>query len=440
MSSNQKDSVRWFSDYVNPEEAALFKLANIDKRYVKAEGMTLTDENGKQYLDFCAGYGALNLGHNPPEVIKAVNEAHALPAVLLAGYNPLAGALAHNLSLLLPDNMTHAIFGNGGAEAVEIALKTARAATRRKRFVSCANGYHGLSYGAVSVGRSSKHNEHLGPLLEHCHQLPFGDAPALEEALKAKDVAAFIVEPIQGEGGIRIPPAGYLKAAEEICRKHGTMLILDEIQTGFGRTGKMFALEHERVVPDILTTSKSLGSGVVPISASITSEEVWKKAFGHRDKFDMIISTFGGNPSACAAALKTIEIMRRDGIPERAGEVGEYAKDRLDGLKESHKLVGDVRGKGLFIGIELKAPRIGGGFMEENLSAMVITSLLNEHGILTSYCDLDSTVVRFEPPLIVTKSQIDFAVESLDAVLGKGSLGLTMSFGKSAVSRKLSSR
>jgi len=424
---------------VNPEEARLLKLVNIDKRYVKAEGITLYDDEGNTYLDFTAGYGALNLGHNPQEVLDAVRAASSLPAVLLAGYNPLMGALASNLAALLPGELGVTAFGNGGAEAVEIALKTARASTKRKRFLSCENGYHGLSYGAMAVSGATKYCETFGTLMDHCESIPFGDINALESKLKGNDVAAFVVEPIQGEGGMVVPPEGYLKTAEEACHRHGALLILDEIQTGFGRTGKLFAMEHEGVSPDIVTLSKSLGSGVVPISAAVTTEDIWRSAYGSREKFDMTISTFGGHARACAAAMKTIEIMVRDKLWERAAELGMYAKKELDRIGSETKHIKEVRGKGLMLGVELSPPGVPGANMDENFGAMIINSLVDKYGILTSYCDLAPTVLRFEPPLTVTKEQIDKGLKAFEAVLGKGTLGLTMGFMGSVIGRKIRS-
>ncbi len=424
---------------MNPEEARLLKLTNIDKRYTRAEGVSLYDEDGKEYLDLTAGYGSLNLGHNPPEVLEAVKAASTLPAVLLTGFNPLMGALASNLAMILPGGLEVSSFGSGGAEAVEIALRTAKIYTGRKRFVSCDNAYHGLSYGAMSVCGSSKYCEAMGSLMEKCDKIPFGNLDALEDQLKDNDVAAFIVEPVQGEGGAVVPPKGYLKAAEEACHRHGTLLILDEIQTGFGRTGKMFAMEHEDVQPDIVTLSKSLGSGVIPISASVTTQDIWKKAFGSRDRFDLTISTFGGNPKACAAAIKTIEITLREKTWEKAAELGQYADNRLRQIGSDSKHVSGIRGQGLLLGVELNPPNVPGVDMEENMSAMVMNRLMNKHGMMTAYYDLAPKVLRFEPPLIITKEQTDRALNAFEAVLGKGTMGLTMGFMKSVIGRNVRS-
>jgi putrescine aminotransferase len=211
--------------------------------------------------------------------------------------------------------------------------------------------------------------------------------------------------------------------------------VLDEIQTGWGRTGDLFAFMHDGAVPDILVLSKSLGAGVVPVSVAVFTPDIWKRAFGSRDRFDMCISTFGGNPAACAAALKSIEIILRDELPRRAAELGRYARERLEALRARQPRIAEVRGRGLLLGIRLNPPCLPGAHGEENYSAMVISRLLNEHGILTSYYDLDPTVLRFEPPLIVTREEIDMAVDALDAVLAKGTAGLALSFGKDLVGR-----
>jgi putrescine aminotransferase len=433
MNLSKNESSELFGKYVNPPLAGFLRIANADVRYSKAEGIYLYDEKGRSYMDLTAGYGALNLGHNPKEVIEAVNKARELPAVLLVGHNPLMGALGKALASILPGDLSVAIFGCGGAEAVENALKTARACTGRKKFISCIGGYHGLSFGALSVCGSERFRMTVAPLLEHCELVPFGDLKALEQVLQGKDVAAFIVEPVQGEGGAVVPPKGYLRGAADLCRKFGTLLIFDEIQTGFGRTGRMFAMEHDEAVPDIVTLSKSLGSGVVPVSVSVTSEKIWMKAFGSRDRFDLTISTFAGNPAACAAALKTIEIMKRDDIPKHARTLGHYAKKKLEELKTKHELIKEIRGSGLMLGIELETDGLFSGTMEHNLSIMVMGELQHKHNILTSYYDCDPKVLRFEPPLIVTAGQIDKAVDALDKVLSRGKQAIALSFGKTAL-------
>jgi putrescine aminotransferase len=423
-----------FARHVNPIGAKLLRLGNFDKLYTRAEGLYLYDNVGRRYMDFTAGFGALNLGHNPAEVLEAVHKAQSLPAVLLMGFSSLMGALAEALASILPGELSVTCFGNGGAEAVELALKTARAATGRTRFVSCDNAYHGLSFGAMSVSGSMRYRTIFGPLVEHCETVPFGDVAALQQHLANNDVAAFIVEPVQGEGGAMVPPQGYLKTAAKICQAHGTLLIVDEIQTGFGRTGRLFATEHDGAVPDMVLLSKSLGAGVVPISVCCTTEEIWDRAYGRHDRFDLVISTFGGNAAACAAGLKSIEIILRDDLAGQAAALGEYAYTRLHELANKHETVKAIHGKGLLLGIELTPP-ISGATMDENYALMVASCLLNDYGVLTTYFDLAPKTLRFEPPLIVTKQEIDYAIDAFDRVLSFGIGSLALSVGKSAIGR-----
>ncbi|HET6437290.1 MAG TPA: aspartate aminotransferase family protein [Anaeromyxobacter sp.] len=425
-----------FASHVSPIGAGLLRRANMDKRYTRAEGPYLYDEAGRPYLDLTAGCGALGLGHNPPEVLDAVQRARSHPAVLIMGYSPLQGALAEALASLLPGELSVACFGNGGAEAVELALRTARAATRRRRFLFCEGGYHGLSLGAMSVSGSPRYRQAFGPLLEPCASVPFGDLGALEGRLADGDVAAFIIEPVQGEGGAVVPPEGFLAAAGEACRAHGALLIVDEIQTGFGRTGRLFAIEHDGVVPDVVVLSKSLSAGVVPTSVCVTTPEIWDRAFGTRDRFDLTISTFGGNPAACAASLKAIEITLRQDLAGRARILGERARAGLEELAKRHETVKAIRGRGLLLGVELRPPAsVSALGMQDDYVALVASCLLNDRGILTTWFDLAPAVLRFEPPLIVTEQEIDQAIEALDHVLGLGAGRLALSLGKGTLSR-----
>jgi len=396
---------------------------------VKAEGIRIFDEHGEEYLDFTAGYGSLSLGHNPTEVLRAVQQAATLPTVssFYVGIHPLVGALAENLHRLLPGHPDMSSFGSGGAEAVEIALKTARASTGKKRFIYADGSFHGQSFGTLSVSRHTC-KRYFEPLLPNCENVPFGDLQALESKLRQGDVAAFIVEPVQGEGGCNIPPKGYLLGAQELCKKHNALLILDEIQTGFGRTGKMFAAEHEGVKPDIIVVSKALSAGVLPISASVTSFEIWKKAFGKEDSWESLISTFRGNAKACGAALKAIEILVRDGLVEHSREMGEYALQRLQDLKMRHKIIKNVRGLGLLLGIE---------FPSENTSGSILSRMLNKHHIILGQFDLRPDMLRLQPPLIVQKEELDRAIEALDEACGKSSIGLALGAGRTALGRAL---
>jgi putrescine aminotransferase len=426
LASSRHQMIERFSKHVNPEEARAFRLGDWDKRWVKAEGIRVFDEEGVEYLDFLGGYGALSLGHNPKEVLEAAVQAAVLPHWV--GTHPLVGALAENLYKILPGHPEVLSFASGGAEAVEIALKTARAATGKKKFIYCDKSWHGVSYGSLSVCGTEKFSRYVGPLLPLCEEIPYGDLQTLDAKLKEGDVAAFIVEPVQGQGGMRCPPNGYLAGVEAACRKHETLLILDEIQTGFGRTGRMFAAEHEDVKPDIITLGKALTAGVVPMSASATSAKIWEKAFGAKDRFDLAVSTYGGNPIACGAALKAVQILIQDRLVEHTREMGEYALQRLQDLKARHKLISDVRGLGLMLGIE---------FSDTAIAHYILSRMMNKHHIHLGTCGHRPEVLRFEPPLNVRREEIDRAIEALDETCSESKLGLGAGAVATALRRRL---
>jgi putrescine aminotransferase len=427
LASSRHQMIERFTKHVNPEEAKIYRLGDWDKRWVKAEGIRVFDDQGTEYLDFLGGFGALSLGHNPKEVLEAVQKAAVLP--LLVGTHPLVAALAENLHKILPDHPDVVSFGSGGAEAVEIALKTARAATGKKKLIHSDGSYHGLTYGSLSVGGVETFSGCFGPLLPYCDKVPYGDLQALEAKLKDGDVAAFIVEPVQGETGIRCPPKGFLTGAEALCKKYETLLILDEIQTGFGRTGRMFAAEHEGVRPDIITVGKALTAGVIPMSASATSAKIWENAYGREDRYDLMNSTYGGNPIACGAGLKAVEILIRDKLVEHAREMGEYALQKLQDLKAHHKIVRQVRGQGLMLGIE---------FPNARAASYIMSRMLNKHHIHLVYSMYNQEVLRFEPPLIVRKEEIDQATEALDETCSKSALGLVVAAYTTALGRVFS--
>mgnify|MGYP000874979317 FL=1 len=431
--------------YINPELVSMMGLIGFDKRFVKAEGTILWDEDGNEYLDFLGGYGALNLGHNHPDIEAAVSSVSGLPNLLQASLNPLAGALARNLAFLTPGDLQYSFFGNSGAEAVEGALKLARAATGRAGILSCIGSFHGKTLGALSVTGRDKYRHPFEPLLPGVSFVPYGDISALESALAAGDIAAFIVEPIQGEGGIIVAPEGYLTEARKLCTAAGTALIIDEIQTGFGRTGKFFACEHEGVTPDIMCISKSFGGGVMPLSAYIASAEIWKRAYGSMEKAMLHTSTFGGNTRAAAAGLTALQIICRDNLPGQAAEKGKYLLEKLLLLKESYPLIRDIRGRGLMIGLEIAHPEEGmlnkltggaiGRMAEEYAGAMVAGELLNRHRIVTAYTLNNPSVIRLEPPLNISCEQIDRLLKALEDILSrnKGLGGMALSGAKTAL-------
>lgn len=419
-----------YKQYANPGLATMLGLINFDKKFVRAEGARVWDDKGDEYLDFLGGYGALNFGHNHPRIVEAVQQAAELPNLLQAALGTLYAALAHNLAQITPGELSRSFFGNSGAEAVEGALKLARAATGRKRIIYCEGSFHGKTLGALSVTGKGKYQDPFRPLIPGCESVPYGSAEALEDKLKEGDAAAFIVEPIQGEGGVYVPEPGYLKRAREICSRYGTLLIIDEIQTGFARTGTLFACEQEGVVPDIMCLGKSLGGGIMPISAFTTTEEIWDRAFGGFERCTLHTSTFGGNARACAAGIAAIQVMLEDKLDAEAREKGAYLMQGMKELQQKYpSFIKEVRGRGLLIGVEFNRfsggilNRVTGGRLEkivdEYLAALVAGELMNRYHIITAYTLNNPNVIRFEPPLIVSREQLDYLLEALDDIFKK---------------------
>ncbi len=446
MQLSRKDIRDIYKQYANPGLATMMGLINFDKKFVRAQGVSVWDDQGNEYLDFLGGYGALNYGHNHPEIVKAVRQVEEMPNLLQASLGTLYAGLAHNLAQITPAGLCRTFFGNSGAEAVEGALKLTRAATKKTKFLYCEGSFHGKTFGALSVTGKNKYQEPFKPLLPGCEAVPFGDLDALEEKLKNKDVAAFILEPIQGEGGVHIPEEGYLKQVRALCTRYEALLILDEIQTGFARTGTNFACQWDMITPDVMCLGKSLGGGVMPISAFTTTEEIWDKAFGGMDKCALHTSTFGGNARACAAGIASIEVMVKEGLTEQALDKGAYLLQGLHELREKYPaLIKDVRGKGLLIGIEFNQMSGGllnkftGGkfnkFAQEYLAALVAGELMNKHKIITAYTLNNPNVIRFEPPLIVTQEQIDALLDALKNIFKHHSniWSLVLSGGKNLI-------
>lgn len=426
---DRKDIRELYKEYINPGLVQMLSLLNFDKQFVKAEGTKVWDSEGNVYLDFLGGYGALNFGHNPPEIIKEIEKVKTMPSLLQASLGTMAAVLAQNLAQIVPGNLKRCFFGNSGAEAVEGALKLARAATKKEKFLYCQGSFHGKTFGALSVTGREKYQKSFTPLLPHCRAVPYGELQPLEEALKNKDVAAFIVEPIQGEGGIIVPPPGYLKGVRELCSKYEALLIIDEIQTGFGRTGTNFACEYEGVVPDILCLAKSLGGGVMPIGAYITTEEIWEQAYGGMDKALLHTSTFGGNAWAAAAGIAAVNLLVKENLAEKAKEKGEYLLKGLKDFKAKYPMVKDVRGRGLMIGIEFEKPSQGllnkitkgmvSKLSQEYLGSLVAGELQNKYRIITAYTLNNPNVIRLEPPLTVSYEEMDVLLNALEDIFSK---------------------
>lgn len=401
------DVARKYQDYVNPTALNLLRLAGFDRVEHSGSGAIISDIEGNDYIDCLGGYGVFSLGHANEEIVDAVYaQLRQLPLSSKTFLNKPLADLAEQLALLTPGDLQYSFFCNSGAEAVEGALKFARMATGRPAFISTHGSYHGKTLGALSASGRDKYKDPFRPLLETFHFVPFGDIAALEATID-DTIAAVILEPIQGENGIFVAPDGYIQAVRKLCDQHGALLILDEVQTGLGRTGRLFACEHSGITPDILTLAKALGGGVMPIGAIVGTKAVWDKVFTVNPYLHT--STFGGNQAACTAALKTLEIIQRDALVARAEVAGERLMSGLTSVKADFPgILVDVRGRGLMIGVE---------FADADVGKLVIGSLV-KGGVVAAYTLNNPEVMRFEPPLIITDEQIDRVVSVFrDAVL-----------------------
>ncbi|KAB3531275.1 aspartate aminotransferase family protein [Alkaliphilus pronyensis] len=449
LDMNVEDLEKRYIEYINPYLLKLLKLLKLNKRFVRAKGTSLWDESGNQYIDFLGAYGAINLGHNNDKVLEKLNLIKQAPNLLQTALNPFAAVLAENISMITPGKLKYSFFCNSGAEAVEGALKIAKIATGKSRIIYCKDSFHGKSLGALSVTGRDKYKKHYGPMVPNATEVPFGNIQELRKAIdNYDDIAAFIVEPIQGEGGVIIPPIGFLKEAYELCRSKEILFIADEVQTGFGRTGDWFACDLEEITPDILCMAKSLGGGIIPMGAYTTTEEVWKKAYGSLDKCLLHTSTFGGNTWGCAAAITTIQVIHAEELHIAAREKGAYFISRLMKLKDKYSILKDVRGRGLMIGLEFNNTKISNKLLDsilgdrktslmEYFGGMIASELANKYRIITAYTLNNPNVIRVEPPLIITYPEIDYFVDSLEAVLTdyKGLSGMTMQTIKNLITK-----
>jgi acetylornithine/succinyldiaminopimelate/putrescine aminotransferase len=336
-----------------------------------------------------------------------------------------AAQLAERLSGMTHPALCRTVFASSGTEAVEAAIKAVRAATGRPMLLSCQGGWHGLSTGALALMGDGEHRRGFGPLLADVAQVPFGDSAALAEACARHRPAAFFVEPIQGEGGIRVPVPGYLREAADICRRTGCLLVIDEIQTGLGRTGTDFATDFRSVVPDVLLVGKALSGGLIPVSACMMTAEVWSRAFSGPGRCNLCASTFSGGRLAMITGLEVLDILREERLADRAAELGDVLLDGLRGLAAKHSMVREVRGRGLLVGIEFALPAgplaaVVPRWARQQLFAQVVAAvLLRDHNLLTQTCGLASHVLRVEPPLVISREEIQGLLVALDQVLAE---------------------
>jgi len=399
------ETIDKYEGFVNPAMAKLFRFMGLSTVEWEAEGSIIRDIDGKEYIDCLGGYGVFSLGHRHPRVVEAVKkQLDKMPLSSKVLFNKPMADLSALLAEITPGELQYSFIVNSGTEAVEGALKLARIHTGRSKIISTINSFHGKTLGALSATGRDLFRDPFKPLLSGFEHVPFNDISALRNVIDS-ETAAVIIEPIQGEGGIIVPGDDYLPAVRRLCDEYGVLLICDEVQTGLGRTGKMFAVDHYDVVPDILVTAKALGGGVMPIGAFTAKPQIWEKYIA--SPF-LHTSTFGGNPLACAAAIAAIRVLQEESIVERGARTGAYFLEKLIALKQAFPdVIEEVRGKGLMIGIELTKEGIGGLLMSE---------MINK-GILVAYTLNNPKVIRIEPPLIISVDLVDVVMKALaDAV------------------------
>lgn len=393
--------VSQYAEHLNPGLARLMSFAGFGVE-TRAEGCHIWDQDGRQYLDCLGGYGVFSLGHRHPRVIDAVKkQLDVMPMSGKTFFNPRQAELAERLAELAPGELKFTFFSNSGAEACEAALKFAKAATGRVKMVATHNGYHGKTMGGLSVTGRDKFRKPFEPLVPGACFVPYGDTDALMREIDG-DTACFIVETVQGEGGVHVAPPGYMAAAREACTRHGALLIVDEVQTGMGRTGTMFGCDHEGIAPDLMTLAKAISGGVVPIGATMGTPEVWERVFGANPLVHT--STFGGNELACAAGVAALDVMRDEGLVENSRVMGELMMGRLRDVQSRHDIIAEVRGQGLLIGVEFAIDEVG---------ELVIAQLV-KRGMIAAYTLNNPRVIRIEPPLVITRDQAEWACDTFE--------------------------
>jgi ornithine--oxo-acid transaminase len=413
--------------YLNPQMGRIVRTLGFDRVWVGGEGAHLIDSDGNRYLDLFGGYGVFAIGRGHPEAVAAVEEAMAartgnLPQL---GVTLLSGVLAEQLLARAPGSVGAMVPANTGTEAVEAAIKVSRAATGRPRVLYAEHAFHGLTLGSLSLNGGAEFREGFGPLLAGCDPVPFGDLDALERELAREDVAAFVVEPVQGKG-VNLPPDGYLAGAQRLCRAAGALFVCDEVQTGIGRTGRFLALEHWDLQPDMVCVAKALSGGLVPIGALLVSRAAFDRVFDGMERAVRHGSTFGGNDLAAAAALATLRVLEREGLVERAQRMGELLLELTRPLVDRYAVVTDVRGLGLMWAIELGPPdsRAGRSLWEMVeraqpglFSQLVTVPLFHDHRILCQVAGHRMNTIKALPALVIEEEEIRRFAAALEEVV-----------------------
>jgi ornithine--oxo-acid transaminase len=439
------------SRHLNEMWVRVLKTIGYDVGFVRGTGQYLFDRQGARYLDLLSGWGVFAIGRNHPALRAALTSVLAadLPNLVQLDVSVPAGLLAEKLLSYAP-YLDKAFFANSGAEAVEAAIKFARAATGRAGVVHCAHSFHGLTYGALSINGDAIFKKGFGPLVPEAREIAFDDLAALEEALRGRDVAAFFVEPIQGKG-VNIPDDGYLAGAAALCRKYGTLFVADEIQTGLGRTGRFFAIDHYGVEPDLILVAKALSGGHVPVGAVLTRKWIFEKVFDRMDRAVVHGSTFSKNDLAMAAGLATLEVMESERLVENAAAKGERLLSAFREMATRYELMADVRGKGLMIGVEFGEPRsfklkAAWNLLETVNSGLfcqlISIPLFKDHKVLTQVAGHGNHTIKLLPPLTIDEVDCDWIERSFDEVIADAhkAPGAVWSLGKALAEHAIKAR
>lgn len=413
--------------YLNSQMVRVLKTIGYDRVYTKARGQYLYDREGNEYLDLLSGFGVFAIGRNHPVVVSALKDVltQELPDLVQMDVSLLSGLLAEHIIRLCPPGLERMFFCNSGAEAVEAGIKFARYTTGRPNIVHCEHGFHGLTLGALSLMGDEIFREGFGPLIPGCHAVPFNNLEALDRALSRKDVAAFFVEPIQGKG-VNLPNDDYLREAQRLCARYGTLFVADEIQTGIGRTGKFWAIEHWGVEPDMILMAKALSGGFIPVGAVAMKPFIMDKVFNRMDRAVVHGSTFSKNNMAMAAGLATLRVIEENRLLQNTSKLGDSIISGLSSMIERYEFLKEVRGKGLMIAIEFGAPRsfslkTAWSLLETAnkglFCQMVTIPLFARHRILTQVAGHGMNVVKLLAPLVITEKDRDLILRSFDSVI-----------------------
>ena len=390
-----------YETYINPSSTRLFRFMGLSSIEARAEGWTITDTEGTEFIDCLGGFGMFAVGHKHPKVVEAVErELRAMPMCGKVLFNEPAALLAEKLAEITPGALQYNFFCNSGTEAVEGCLKVARLATGRRKFVAAKNAFHGKTFGSLTATGRDMYRDPFKPLLEGFVHVPFNDLSALEDAVD-EETAAVILEPVQGEGGINVPADGYMKQAEEIAHKKGALLIADEVQTGIGRTGAWFGVNHDGARPDLMAVAKALGGGIMPLGSVVGTEAAWK---GLIEAPFLHTSTFGGGQMACAAGVATLQVIEEENLLQRSAETGAYFKRGIEEIaREFPQVIKEVRGRGMMIGMDL---------VKEGAGGMLMALMIDQH-VIVAYTLNNPKVIRIEPPLTMPKQVVDHVLEVL---------------------------